>query len=388
MDSPQLIRSLKPMLLGQNPLERERIHAGMRLINRIVSYRVIGAVDTALWDLAGKIAGMPVHALMGTYRSSIPAYAGSQVLPDAAAYAEQAQAFKAAGWQAYKIHTPRDPDHGIRVCQAVRKAVGDDFRLMLDSTWSYDFIDALRVGRAIEELGFYWYEDPLADEDIHNYVKLRQKLDIPIMAREFPAGGLDTYPIWLTQQATDFLRGDIPNKGGLTTMLTSVPFITAHRTLSIRVRATRRPTHLLLGVHPPVQQPLHRAFRDRRRDWLLAPPGRRIVDDDIGLTAYIGLEFAEKARHFQRDWTCRQGRCGFERRHGFADESETASDLAVPEPPADPLNRFAQAGAGLAIRRRSVRPALGRLSNMLDAHRKMEPVQHMAGWADARRRTE
>ena len=52
MDGPQLIRSLKPMLMGQNPLERERIHGAMRLVSRIVSYRTIGAVDTALWDLA------------------------------------------------------------------------------------------------------------------------------------------------------------------------------------------------------------------------------------------------------------------------------------------------------------------------------------------------
>jgi L-alanine-DL-glutamate epimerase-like enolase superfamily enzyme len=132
---------------------------------------------------------------------------------------DQAQAFKAAGWQAYKIHPPRVPEHDIRVCEAVRKAVGDDYRLMLDSTWSYDYTDALRVGRAIEEMGYYWFEDPLSDEDIYNYVKLRQKLDIPIMATEYPAGGLDTYPIWLTEKATDYLRGDIPNKGGLTAML-------------------------------------------------------------------------------------------------------------------------------------------------------------------------
>jgi L-alanine-DL-glutamate epimerase-like enolase superfamily enzyme len=90
---------------------------------------------------------------------------------------------------------------------------------MLDSTWSYGYTDALRVGRAIEEMGYYWYEDPMSDEDIYNYVKLREKLDIPIMATEFPAGGLETYPIWLTERATDYLRGDIPNKGGLTTML-------------------------------------------------------------------------------------------------------------------------------------------------------------------------
>ncbi len=125
MDGPQLIRSLKPMLMGQNPLERERIHGAMRLVSRIVSYRTIGAVDTALWDLAGKIAKLPVHALMGTCRNSILAYASSQVLPDIAAYVDQAQTFKANGWRAYKIHPPREPDEDIKVCQAVRKAVGD-----------------------------------------------------------------------------------------------------------------------------------------------------------------------------------------------------------------------------------------------------------------------
>jgi L-alanine-DL-glutamate epimerase-like enolase superfamily enzyme len=184
MDGPQLIRSLKPMLMGQDPLQRERLHAGMRLINRAVSYRTIGAVDTALWDLAGKIAGLPVHALMGTFRNSIPAYASSQVLPDAAAYVDQAQAFKAAGWQAYKIHPPRVPERDIKVCEAVRKAVGDDYRLMLDSTWSYEYTDALRVGRAIEEMGYYWFEDPLSDEDIYGYVKLRGQEAVPPGARQ------------------------------------------------------------------------------------------------------------------------------------------------------------------------------------------------------------
>ena len=219
MDGPQLIRTLKPVIMGQDPLERERLLAQMRLMTRNVSYRTVGAIDVALWDLAGKIAGLPIHALMGTYRTSIIGYASSQVLTDPAAYVDQALEFKANGWKAYKIHPPRVAERDIKVCEAVRKAVGDDYRLMLDSTWSYDYPEALRVGRAIEEMGYYWYEDPLIDEDIYNYVKLRQKLDIPILATEFPAGGLDTYPIWLTERATDYLRGDIPNKGGLTTML-------------------------------------------------------------------------------------------------------------------------------------------------------------------------
>src|ERR1700733_5546753 len=64
--------------------------------------------------------------------------------------------------------------------------------------------------------------------------------------------------------------------------------------LEHQMRGAWRPTHLLLGVHPAVPQPLHRAFGDRRGDWLLAPSGRRIIDDDIGLPAHICFEFTEK----------------------------------------------------------------------------------------------
>jgi len=73
---------------------------------------------------------------------------------------------------------------------------------MLDSTWSYQYPDAVRVGRAIERLGFLWFEDPLNEEDIYAYIMLKQKLDIPILA------------VWLTQRATDYLRGDIAVRGG------------------------------------------------------------------------------------------------------------------------------------------------------------------------------
>src|SRR3546814_2516490 len=74
---------------------------------------------------------------------------------------------------------------------------------MLDSTWGYDYPQALRVGRAIQEMGFYWYEDPLTEWDIYNYQKLKQQLHIPIMATEYPIAGLDTYVAWLTAKATD-----------------------------------------------------------------------------------------------------------------------------------------------------------------------------------------
>ena len=228
-DGPGLIRFLKPLLLGRDPLDREAINAKLWPLSRIVSVRAIGAVDVALWDLAGKVAGQPIHRLLGTSRHSIPAYASSAMLEGAQAYAAEAVMFRDNGWAAYKIHPPQDPATDIRVCEAVRRAVGEDFPLMLDSTWAYDFPAALRVGRAIEKLGFLWYEDPLHDQDITNYVKLRQKLDIPIMATEYPATGLESYAPWIMLQATDYLRGDVAVKGGITTLVKTAHLAEAFR---------------------------------------------------------------------------------------------------------------------------------------------------------------
>lgn len=219
LDAPRLLRWLKPLLLGADPLNRERLHQAMRPLSRHCGYRAIGAVDVALWDIAGKAAQLPVYRLMGAFRESIPAYASSQVFDTPDEFVDQMLQFKELGWSAYKVHPPQSLSEDIDVCTRLRAAAGDDYALMLDACWAYDYPDALRLGRAAEELGYLWYEDPLRDEDIYSYVKLRQKLNIPILATEFPAGGLDTYPVWITERATDFLRGDIPLKGGLTTML-------------------------------------------------------------------------------------------------------------------------------------------------------------------------
>ncbi len=218
-DATSLVRYLKPVVMGENPLDRERLYKTLMRHTRNTTLRAIGAVDIALWDIAGKAAGLPIHRLLGTYRESVPAYASSTVMTEVAAYAEEAAGFKAAGWSAYKIHPPTRWREDIEVCRAVREAVGDDYTVMLDPTWSYRYEEAVRVGRAIEELGFYWYEDPLADDDIYNYVKLKQTLDIPIMATEYSPGGFTAYAPWITERATDFLRGDVAVKGGITALI-------------------------------------------------------------------------------------------------------------------------------------------------------------------------
>ena len=219
LDAESLIQYLKPLVMDQDPRERERLYQALWQRNRATTLRAIGAMDVALWDIAGKAAGLPIHRLLGSYRDRVPAYASSAVLPSKEAYAEEAAKFKSQGWTAYKIHPPTDPTVDVEVCKAVRRAVGDGFTVMLDSTWAYQYPEALRVGKAIEALGFHWYEDPLADDDIYNYVKLKQQLHIPILATEYAPGGFTAFAPWITAQATDFLRGDVAVKGGITSMV-------------------------------------------------------------------------------------------------------------------------------------------------------------------------
>src|SRR5690606_33056639 len=104
LDGPSLIRAFKPLLMGQDPLDRERINRSLWKRGRTTSVRAIGAVDVALWDLAGKSAGLPIPRLIGSLRDKIPAYASSQVLASPQAYADEAQHFKELAWHAYKFH--------------------------------------------------------------------------------------------------------------------------------------------------------------------------------------------------------------------------------------------------------------------------------------------
>jgi len=223
----QIVRLLKPRLVGRDPLDIGALWTSMNRVSRSVDASAIGVVDVALWDIAGKVAGLPIHRLLGTYRDRVPVYFSSGHHANASDYAAEAVYWQQRGWTGYKLHPPSwDPAHGgaridadIEACRAVRDAVGAEMKLMLDSVWAYSYPEAVKVGRAIEELDFYWYEDPLPADDIHGYVRLKQQLHIPILATEITLGGLYSLPQWLMSHATDFLRGDVVLKGGITGLM-------------------------------------------------------------------------------------------------------------------------------------------------------------------------
>ncbi|MGH6915297.1 MAG: mandelate racemase, partial [Geminicoccales bacterium] len=108
LDAQSMMDRLKPVLMGQDPLDRERLYRDMCRHLRTTTYRAVGAADVALWDIAGKVAGLPIYQLLGAARRSLPAYASSPVLPSKAEYVAQAKERQEGGWAAYKIHPPAE----------------------------------------------------------------------------------------------------------------------------------------------------------------------------------------------------------------------------------------------------------------------------------------
>ncbi len=225
-----ILGRVKPMLVGQDPLDREKIWKWLWVMN--APEHVTGAIDMALWDLAGRQAGLPVHKLLGGARDKIKAYASTYPnMGPPENYAEHALACKREGYTAYKIHpyyfwdpatgeaVPGRPSHiewDIRACRAVREAVGDDMVLMYDPWGTYvSYDDALRVGRALEELDCAWYEHPMPEYRVEPYIRLCRELRIPILSPEIAAGSYFTRADWLRRGASDMSRIDVL-RGGIT----------------------------------------------------------------------------------------------------------------------------------------------------------------------------
>ena len=158
----------RPELLGHDPYHREVIWQRLMHLERLRYppsnvYRAV--VDNALWDLAGKAAGMPLWKLLGGYRDHIPCYRSGPDLETVDEYVEDALRVQALGFKGYKDHCWRGPAVMIAVARALREAVGPDFHLMHDAVQVYNYNEAVKVGRELERQQFTWFEEPLRDFD-------------------------------------------------------------------------------------------------------------------------------------------------------------------------------------------------------------------------------
>lgn len=183
-------RRIRQELLGVDPLRREWLWHRMWELDRIEEFPsyVQGVVDEALWDLAGKIAGLPVHKLLGSFRDSIPAYASTVTYGSIEEYLDVADQCLDLGYPAIKLHAWGNAREDAKLCAALREHVGDEVPLMYDGSAGFDLADAIFLGKVLGEADYRWYEEPMREFSVTAYRALADQVDVPLLVAETSDG--------------------------------------------------------------------------------------------------------------------------------------------------------------------------------------------------------
>lgn len=286
---------IQPMVLGMDPLDRDVIwHKVYNLMRdhgqKGMPMQSLSGVDIALWDIAGKVAGLPIHKLIGgAHRNSVQAYGYGMMLKreDAAAhvarFVDEAASIKDMGFVATKMKVGLGAKDDVKLCAAVRKGVGDDFDFMVDANHGYNTHDAFYVGHALEELDAYWFEEPVAPEDHDGYRELRAGLKVNISGGEAEFGRWGWRAL-LECRGIDIAQPEVCALGGITEYLRVLALCHAHFTPVINHvwgSAIAVATNLqLLAAMPPLpgglfpREPMLEfdTTENKFRDQLLASP--------------------------------------------------------------------------------------------------------------------
>ncbi len=232
---------IQPMVLGKDPLDRDVIwHEVYNLLRdhgqKGMPLQALSGVDIALWDIAGKAAGLPLCKLAGgSHRDSVKAYGYGMMLKresvesHVSRFRDEAGRIRDMGFAAAKMKVGLGPENDIRLCEAVRDSIGPDFPFMVDANHCYSTHIALRVGRALEELDAMWFEEPVAPEDLDGYRELRSSLSVDI------AGGETEFSRWgwrslLESRGLDIAQPEVCALGGISEYLRVLALCHAHFT--------------------------------------------------------------------------------------------------------------------------------------------------------------
>ncbi|WP_207717649.1 mandelate racemase/muconate lactonizing enzyme family protein [Caenimonas soli] len=211
---------LRPLLLGEDLLDRRRLWRRMRsvLTGRTGGMLVeaIAGVDIALWDLAGHSAGQSVAQLLGGMgRRTTPVYASSINWFDDAAVEREVASAVAAGFRSIKVKVGRPVGAAQHRVRLVRQLAGDAIELSADANWAYDLHDAIAVGRVMADCGYVWFEEPLRPEDRRGYRLLRDQLPIRLAAGESDYAAVDALEL-IEDRSVGLIQPDVARSGGIT----------------------------------------------------------------------------------------------------------------------------------------------------------------------------
>jgi L-alanine-DL-glutamate epimerase-like enolase superfamily enzyme len=216
---------IKPVIVGQDPAFPKRIRADLwRALEyqgvQSVTQFAMSVVDIAVWDILGKAAGLPVYKMLGAVRDRMPAYAMCgwyrQNDKDHSQYKRTINETLEIGYRAFKVKVGRyDLDDDMERIEVGFKTAGKGIRIMVDANQAFTRPEALRRGRAYQQAGCFWLEEPVVPYDHEGYAEIAAALDMRV------AGGENEYNKHsfmdlLLKKGADVVQPDNRRSGGPT----------------------------------------------------------------------------------------------------------------------------------------------------------------------------
>jgi L-alanine-DL-glutamate epimerase-like enolase superfamily enzyme len=223
-----LEHEVKPIITGMDPTYPKKIRAELW---KALEYHGVGgiihfalaATDIAIWDIMGKAADMPVWKMLGAYRDRMPVYSMCGWYydndSDLSKYKQSISTALEQGYRAVKIKTGRySLEDDVKRVRTALDMVGKDRRVMLDANQVFNRNEALRRGRVYQDMGVFWYEEPMMPHEMDGYAELAEKLDVRI------ATGENLYTKYqfaelIAKKGADIVQPDNRRAGGVTEWL-------------------------------------------------------------------------------------------------------------------------------------------------------------------------
>src|SRR5579862_1191755 len=270
-----IAKDLAPLLVGEDPLMIEGLwqrmfHRTRQYGRRGIVMQAMSGIDIALWDIAGKIAKLPVYKLLGACRDRVEAYASGgfyQEGKSAADLAGEAESYRARGFKGMKMKIGRnpstqthlreltgnaefcevEPEEDLARVAAVRQALGPRAKLMVDVNCAWSPAIAIELGRAMEPYKLYWIEEPVATDDIEGSAEVAAALATPIAGYETELG-LYGFRELIGRGAVDIVQPDLAWSGGFSECRRIAAYAQAHHRM-VAPHAFASAVNLVAALH-------------------------------------------------------------------------------------------------------------------------------------------
>ncbi len=221
---------IQPLIKGDDPLNKEYIwHKVYNLLRdsgqKGMPIQALSGIDIALWDILAKKSNLPLYQLIGgKTNDKIPVYGYGMMLQKKTVdelcelFKNEASQIKEKNFKAMKMKIGMGPKEDLKLVSAVRDTIGSEFKLMVDANHAYNKNDALYVGKGLDEMNIYWFEEPVAPEDYDGYKELKEKLKTNIAGgeAEFTKYGWNQL---LKNNCIDIAQPEVCGLGGITEYL-------------------------------------------------------------------------------------------------------------------------------------------------------------------------